>query len=134
METREQYNARMRIYMIDRYHQLATEARSYLGNRCVDCGTKERLEFDHVDPKDKSFNISKAWSYSRDKFWDEINKCVLRCKTCHQKRTSLQKSVPHGGGVTGKRNCYCELCGPLKREYMRKRRRSKGRYPRGQGN
>jgi hypothetical protein len=53
---------------------------------------------------------------------------VLRCKRHHRIKTTNELSVEHGGGVTGKRNCYCDLCKPLKAEYnrtWRERRRNK---------
>lgn len=34
-------------------------------------------------------------------------------------RSDAQQTVGHGGGLTGVKNCRCELCGPLKNRYMR---------------
>lgn len=120
-------NEYMRNYMLRRYHTRIAEAKAYLGGKCVDCQTDENLEFDHIIPEDKTFNIGKVWSYSKVKFWTEIDKCTLRCVTCHKARTSEQQSVDHGGGLTGKKNCRCDLCSPLKREYVRTWRLSHGR-------
>jgi hypothetical protein len=66
----------------------------------------------------KDGDIGDLWSYSTVRFWLEVRKCALRCKECHKKKTSAEASVEHGGGLTGKRNCYCDLCAPLKKAYM----------------
>lgn len=119
-------NEYMRTYMLERYHRRRNHAIEKLGGVCVDCGATENLEFDHVNEKDKSFNVAKAFtSMAEDKLWKEIEKCVLRCREDHLAKTVRYNSVGHGEGKAGKRNCRCDLCGPLKNAYMRdfKRRR-----------
>ena len=37
-----------------------------------------------------------------------------------------RQSVDHGGGKTGKRNCRCDLCRPLKNKYLSDARKAKG--------
>ena len=58
---------------------------------CVDCGYNEcpeALDFDHLDPKEKKFEIGyKVGWLSKDRMLDEMNKCVVRCANCHRKRT-----------------------------------------------
>jgi hypothetical protein len=52
---------------------------------CIDCGTTEGLELDHVDPTKK---VSHAiWSWSTTRRDEEIAKCVARCKFCHLAKT-----------------------------------------------
>lgn len=61
---------------------------------CLDCGTWENLELDHVDPSTKVAH--RIWSWSADRRAAELEKCVIRCSTCHQR-----KSIPehmHGEG------------------------------------
>lgn len=58
--------------------------REHLGGKCVGCGTTENLQFDHIDRKQKSFDISKKLDHSLDKLIDEANKCQLLCYTCHE--------------------------------------------------
>ena len=59
---------------------------------CVDCGENDIivLEFDHR--ADKSENVSRAvsqgWSWKR--IMTEINKCDVRCRNCHVRRTNKQ--------------------------------------------
>ena len=55
-----------------------------LGGKCVDCGTTENLQFDHIDPSKKSFNISCVLS---ERMLTELEKCELRCGDCHLEKT-----------------------------------------------
>lgn len=90
-KTKEEYNAYMRKYMLDRYHRRISEAIIELGAACAHCGSEEisELEFDHIDPSTKSFTIgTKAGSVSEDKLQAELKKCQLLCKTCHDIKTT----------------------------------------------
>jgi hypothetical protein len=122
---RDCYNDYMRDYMQRRYALRRAVAVEHLGSKCVDCGNMSNLEFDHVDRELKTEDIGQLMTYSTARFWLEIKKCVLRCRACHQVKTSREQSVEHGGGVTGKKNCYCDKCAPLKREYMREWRNNR---------
>ncbi len=117
--TRADYNAYMRVYMLDRYNARMAEAKAFLGGKCVGCGATEPLEFDHIDPSQKSFTVSRWWSCAKKTFWAEVRKCALRCRSCHETRTSQQLGVDHGAGKSGKKNCRCEPCRARKKEYMR---------------
>lgn len=59
-------------------------------NGCKDCGEKDPivLEFDHKDPKTKSFNIGDSYGKSIDSIKEEILKCDIVCANCHRKRTA----------------------------------------------
>lgn len=60
---------------------------------CVDCGYNSHaaaLQFDHVDPVEKSFIIAHGASKARQTVIDEMAKCVLRCSNCHAIRTYEQ--------------------------------------------
>jgi hypothetical protein len=68
---------------------------SYLSRHpCVDCGEDDPvvLEFDHIDPTTKMFEVSilmkrrVGWCRVRT----EIEKCVVRCANCHRRRTAIQ--------------------------------------------
>lgn len=126
LKDREKYNEYMREYMIARYYRWRQEAITHLGGKCVDCGSVDGLELDHVDRTTKTYNISKQ-TLSKTAFWAEIEKCVLRCDPCHNARTAEQLSVGHGGGKTGKKNCYCDKCAPLKRAYQNANRKSRAK-------
>ena len=58
---------------------------------CVDCGSFENLELDHVDPNLKISH--KVWSWSKDRRDIELSKCVIRCYKCHKERTRFQLKI-----------------------------------------
>lgn len=121
------YNEYMRKYMLARYHERRKQAVEKLGGKCIDCGTTEDLEFDHADSKTKEFNVAKIWSYKQERFEAELSKCVLRCHKCHVEKSRQYdwRIVDHGGGVSGKNRCKCELCKAKKSEYNRKYKQNK---------
>jgi len=125
---RENYNEYMREYMKRRYWKLKAEAHERLGGKCVKCGSTENLEIDHVDRSTKTVTVTRFCSMSRAKFLAELEKCQLLCEEHHQEKTSGEMSVDHGGGLSGKRNCPCDLCKARRSAYMHDRYvRLKGR-------
>ena len=60
-------------------------------NSCVMCGESDILvlEFDHLNPKDKCFNIGESTNnrYPLFKVIEEINKCQVLCSNCHRRKT-----------------------------------------------
>jgi hypothetical protein len=122
-------NEYMRTYMLNRYHERRAEALALLGGKCAKCGTTDDLQIDHIDPATKTMSISGMWSCSYERYLRELKLCQLLCREHHRKKTAQEQSIPHGGGKTGKKNCMCELCGPLKRQYARERSNSKPRPP-----
>lgn len=70
-------------------HDVKKRCVKYLGGKCVDCGYDEHpvaLDFDHVDPKTKSFKISGNAIYRWNELKNELDKCVIRCANCHRIR------------------------------------------------
>lgn len=58
----------------------------YKGGKCIVCGYDKylgALDFHHVDPTKKEFNISKLDTYSLAILNVELDKCILVCKNCH---------------------------------------------------
>ena len=53
--------------------------------KCSKCGDKRWyiLDFHHLDPKTKKFEISSNYDRSNKEFWDEIKKCIPLCRNCH---------------------------------------------------
>ena len=66
------------------YHKRRKLLVEMLGGKCVDCGTTKNLQFDHIDPSEKSFNISCVLS---ERTFKELEKCELRCGNCHLEKT-----------------------------------------------
>lgn len=60
----------------------------YKGNKCECCGYNkciEALEFHHLDPEEKDFNISdRDIKLDWDNIKEELDKCILTCSNCHR--------------------------------------------------
>lgn len=126
---RTHYNAKMNDYMKARYERRRLEWINKLGGRCVVCGTTDQLNFDHIIASTKEYDLAKILSGgSNAKVAAEMAKCQLLCHKDHVKK-SLEfkdvKVVEHGGGVSGKKNCLCDLCKPVKNAYARKWKKNK---------
>jgi 5-methylcytosine-specific restriction endonuclease McrA len=113
----------MAKYMANRRKDRRVKLIQMAGSACKECGSTKQLEFDHRDPAKLSFRLSGA---GLDRAWsvilEEFQKCDLLCESCHEEKTSRESEngqVPHGGGLSGKKNCPCEPCKVRKREYMR---------------
>ena len=63
---------------------------------CADCGYNTHpaaLEFDHLPNTEKKFNIGEEMgNYSREKLWEEIEKCDVVCANCHAIRTATRRN------------------------------------------
>ena len=85
-----EYNRNRRIERTTTHTNILVER---LGGQCVKCGTTENLEFDHIYPNDKEFNISSHISCKIDKLIDEADKCQLLCEECHNQHTIKQRTL-----------------------------------------
>lgn len=60
----------------------------YKGNKCQLCGYSKyhgALDFHHIDPTQKSFNLSMDQLYrSWKRITKELDKCILVCANCHR--------------------------------------------------
>lgn len=62
------------------------ECVKYKGGKCFVCGYNKyigSLDFHHLNPSQKEFNISNLRSYKFSNIKNELDKCVLLCKNCH---------------------------------------------------
>ncbi|MFW9998429.1 MAG: HNH endonuclease, partial [Candidatus Odinarchaeota archaeon] len=122
--SRAAYNEYMAEYMLRRYHARRSEAIEKLGGECSRCGSTTHLEIDHIDPGQKSFALNKLWSVAKDKFEQELEKCQLLCKDCHEKKSALDagKKVARGthGTLSSYRHCKCHECRAAKSAYMKR--------------
>jgi len=58
---------------------------------CTDCGESDPvvLEFDHLDPEKKLFDVAQALPYRNwQSILGEIEKCEVVCANCHRRRTT----------------------------------------------
>lgn len=57
------------------------------GGRCERCGYSkytEVMEFHHIDPSQKDFQLSSRMSFAFDAIIKEAEKCMMLCPTCHR--------------------------------------------------
>lgn len=76
VQDQKEYRKNRRLHLIER-----------LGGKCVECGTTKRLQFDHIDPLEKSFDISRKITAPLEMLYPEIDKCQLLCSKCHLNKT-----------------------------------------------
>lgn len=58
----------------------------YKGGKCYVCGYNRyagSMDFHHVDPSKKEFNISNLKTYALVNIKKELDKCILLCRNCH---------------------------------------------------
>jgi len=78
-----------------------------LGGKCYECGYTEcinALEFHHINPTTKCFEISGSHARSWNMIETELKKCKLLCANCHRKeRCSSNYNCKHAPVVYGAR-------------------------------
>lgn len=54
---------------------------------CFFCGEKEKacLDFHHLNPMEKDFNVRQKLTMSIDRLLAEAAKCIVVCANCHRK-------------------------------------------------
>lgn len=86
-------SSNMAQYMEKRRTERNAWAMAYLGGKCAWCGSTERLQYDHIDRKTKSFTISpRGFDVGFAKFKVEIDKCQLLCFPCHVEKSRQEIS------------------------------------------
>lgn len=101
-----------------------------LGGVCNRCKSTEQLEFDHIDPNTKEFNISKKVRCRDSVVLSELTKCQLLCKKCHDEKTLTEdgekyKSQHGMRSMYLHHKCRCVLCRNAHNDYMREYKRCK---------
>lgn len=101
-----------------RYHIRIKEAKEKLGNKCINCGDIENLEFDHINNTTKVNTISGMIrsNWSETEIEVELAKCQLLCHICHKEKHSSKNKH---GTLSAYRYCKCDLCKAAKARYMR---------------
>lgn len=94
-----------------------TKLLNLLGAKCVDCGFSGHpaaLDFDHVDPKTKSFNISVRLMAPMKILVPEALKCEIRCANCHRIKTAVHTLEDQAAELSmRRREQVCKQCGVL---------------------
>lgn len=75
---------------------IAARRAAYLIDKsCVVCGSKDRLEVDHIDPEQKVEH--RIWSWSVERRDAELAKCQILCYEHHlQKTVAAMPRTTHG--------------------------------------
>jgi 5-methylcytosine-specific restriction endonuclease McrA len=89
-----------------RRKKLREMAIAYKGGKCEICGyikCIDALEFHHIDPAKKDFNISnKGYTRSWDRVKAELDKCMILCANCHRElHSKLAASNGNAGVISG---------------------------------
>jgi len=90
---------------------------------CKICGSWDRLELDHEDPRSKMTH--RIWGMCNIKRNSELKKCRPLCYKCHKKKTVIENSsrTLHGTKhAYDKYGCRCQLCSKAKSDSQRKQR------------
>ena len=76
---------------LDRKRALKQQAINYKGGKCERCGYSKcnsALEFHHLDPSQKDFNLAKqratSWEKNKERICAELDKCIMICANCHR--------------------------------------------------
>lgn len=81
-----------------------------LGGECIECGSTDKLHFDHVDNDrtDEKYKISNLINYKWETIIKELQKCQLLCASCHSKKTAVDNG--HSGELRhGTYYGYCKF-------------------------
>lgn len=110
-----------------RFHR--TKAIELLGGSCSKCGSKNRLEFDHIIPASKTYQIGEILHYAWPVIEAELKKCQLLCNKHHTIKSIFdrgQQQAKHGTTTMYRQGCRCTSCrntnNKYQREYKKRRR------------
>lgn len=62
------------------------KAIEHMGGKCMKCGYNKSiraLQFHHLDPLQKDFQISGPGNIRWERVKEELKKCILVCSNCH---------------------------------------------------
>jgi len=105
----------------EKYYQKKDYIIDHLGGKCEHCGTKDNLQFAHINPETKIACVSELLHHSIDIAVEEAEKCFLLCESCHYKYDYPERE--HGTltmYTSGK--CRCVDCKAANALYMKKYR------------
>jgi hypothetical protein len=75
-----------RCWRKEKRHALKKQMIEYKGGKCTGCGYNychAALDFHHLDPNTKSFEIAGNHNLAWERIKVEIDKCILVCRNCH---------------------------------------------------
>jgi hypothetical protein len=90
---------------------------------CVQCGSADQLEVDHIDRGEKLSH--RIWSWTPARRDAELAKCQVLCAECHREKTAAEnrREIPHGTrSCYVHRRCRCESCRRANADALRRQR------------
>jgi len=117
MATKEQQREYQRQWMAERRQDWIDSQ----GGCCVECGSTDRLEVDHIDPSLKTIKPSQLWSRRQETRDKELVNCQVLCYDCHKKKTKITyiNKRQHGTSTMWAARCKCSVCKNYHRLYMK---------------
>ena len=91
------------------------------GKHCKECGSTNKLQLHHKNPKEKIAHH--IWSWSKERRDKEIAKCIVLCQKCHLKLHN-PRTTKHGTTMYS-HGCKCKKCKKACADYRREYRRRK---------
>lgn len=95
---------------------------------CKHCGSNERLEVDHIDPKTKVHHS--VWTWGDERRTKELAKCQVLCFLCHRLKTNAERGWKMHGELMWQKGCRCEECVKVHEKKLRKAARDKEKQTR----
>ena len=89
----------------------ARRAEWMAGKSCVQCGSTQSLEVDHIDPSQKVSH--RVWTWAIPRRDAELAKCQILCTEHHKAKTLADRPTPEHGTITRYGSiykCRCDLC------------------------
>lgn len=118
---------RKREYQLKWVRDRKKKVEDFLGGCCKLCGSVEKLEVDHLTWADKHPDIvgkgfPYTWAWFRIE--EELKKCQLLCKICHEEKTFKEKNAfTHGTrSMYAVHKCRCPSCKEWNTLNMQKKR------------
>lgn len=129
---------KMRNYMKERRSNRRAKFIQLLGGKCIQCGSKDNLEFDHVHSGWKRHDYNDIRDSNENLIARELKKVQLLCHNCHRQKSHNngdfinkdKKPVRHGT-IWGykKLKCRCSRCKKAMREYLQQLKIKKSNIP-----
>jgi rubredoxin len=119
------YTEEQRAYHREYYRRRRQEVIDYLGGQCVRCGVRDELQFDHIDPALKSYELCHKLNLRTS--LEEIDKCQLLCKGHHLEKTAQENTGFAHGTIYAwmMKKCNCGECGIAKHLWLEARNASR---------
>ena len=89
----EEHKSRQKRYKETYDSRLKTYIAEQLGSSCCQCGSKENLELDHINPKLYHDRRRRGFNTSMKVFDETKDNLQILCYDCHKKRSQAQQKA-----------------------------------------